>query len=391
MINQTNHLSIYLHIPFCSTFCSYCAFNTYTDLSALIPKFVNALKQEIISVGQRNPGYEVGTIYFGGGTPSLITASQYETLFEALHDAFRIASNAEISLEANPNDLSPEYLANLRKLGFNRLSIGMQSAVQAELDLFKRTHNLQSVHNAMEAARTATFTNVSVDLIFGNPKQSLDDWQLTLHEAIKLKPDHISAYNLILKGGTDLTKQVESGILPQPDDDLSADMYDLATSMLRSAGFDQYEITNWSLPGYASEHNLQYWRSLPYLGLGPGAHGYAEGYRTIAKRAPQRYIASFEAEPEDDMPFPVTQATSKATKVDAETDLSDAIMMAMRMTQEGIQRKVFSERFGVDVLAQHRATLERFQGYGLVYFDDDVIRLTESGRLVSNAIIRELI
>lgn len=390
-MNTSQSLSLYLHIPFCRTMCSYCAFNTYTDLDTLIPDFVEALVREIEYVSAQKANYSVGTIYFGGGTPSMLTPAQYTRLFAALKRAFLIQDNAEISLEANPDDLSAAYLQELKAIGFNRISIGMQSANSNELKLFNRRHDSMTVQQAVAAARSATFDNLSLDLIFGSPIQTLDLWRKTLQSAIELEPDHISAYNMILKGGTALTNMVDTGQLPTPDDDLAADMYDLLTEMLDGAGYQQYEITNWSREGYESRHNLQYWRYWPYLGLGPGAHGFANGRRTIVKRSPQRYIEAMQTVPKTELPFPVTPATAQVTAIDKVEEMSETIMMSLRMTQEGIQREAFQARFGIDLLEHQRETIERFVGYGVLYYDANVIRLTEQGRFVSNAIIRELI
>lgn len=383
-------LSLYLHIPFCRTLCTYCAFNTYAGMEASIEPFIAALIEEIRCLGESQPGLRVGTIFFGGGTPSLIMVEQYQRLFAAIHAIFDVAADAEISLEANPNDLSANYLAGLRQTGFNRLSIGMQSANPAELRLFNRRHDVQMVINAVEMARTTGFDNLNLDLIYGIPYQTLADWHNTLSLATALRPDHISLYGLELKGGTPLTQDVKTGKLPSPDDDLAADMYDLATTMLATAGLAQYEISNWSKPGKQARHNLQYWRNLPYAGLGPGAHGYAGGLRYTVMRLPQRYMAAMQKS-DKKYPFPRTPATAKAVRVSRETEIAETIMMGLRLTREGIQREVFKTRFGVDMLELHRPTIEKFVRHGMLYVDDTVIRLTEKARLVSNGVIRELI
>ncbi|MCA9912177.1 MAG: radical SAM family heme chaperone HemW, partial [Anaerolineae bacterium] len=272
--NTAQFLSLYLHIPFCRTMCSYCAFNTYTDLDELIPDFVKALEREVRILGNSNPGYPVHTIFFGGGTPSLLRPEHYVKLMSAINDSFRVVSEAEISIETNPNDLSEDYLRGIRQTGINRLSIGMQSATPQVLELFHRRHDQKAVSSAVMSARRAGFENISLDLIFGAPHQALEDWKTTLDTALKLDVEHFSTYGLELKGGTVLTEQVESGSVPRPDDDLAADMYDWTTEAMGSAGYAQYELSNWCKPGFEARHNIQYWRIHPYLGLGPGAHGY---------------------------------------------------------------------------------------------------------------------
>lgn len=389
-IQPKDYLSLYIHIPFCETMCSYCAFNTYTELEPIIPQFVDALVKEIRFVGTSNPELPVGTIFFGGGTPSLLSVNQYKSIFEAIRDVFRIVNNAEISLESNPNDLTLVYLQGLREVGFNRLSIGMQSANQKILTLFNRKHNIEIVLQAITLAKKAGFSNLSIDLIFGAPHQTLNDWEHTLNTVIDLKIQNISAYNLILEGSTPLKIQIDQGTIPTPDDDLAADMYDLMTEKLDRAGFEQYEISNWAKSGFESLHNMQYWRNHQYLGLGPGAHGYAEGIRYIVMRSPQKYINALKTT-DKKLDFPRTPAVSKAVQVDHDAEISETIMMGLRMVKEGIQRQTFKKRFDVDIVDLHAQAIKKHQDYGLLYVDDAVVRLTKAGRLLSNAVIRDLI
>jgi len=250
-------VSLYLHIPFCGTKCTYCAFNTYTNLEALIPAFVDALCRELTIVGNSQPGIEFGTIFFGGGTPSLLTAAQYAQIFETIRAHFSILPNAEITLEANPSDMSEVYAAQLRGVGFNRISIGMQSALASELALFNRRHDNDAVARAVHAARAGGFHSLNLDLIYGIPHQTMEGWGETLNAALALKPEHLSIYGLGIEDGTPMKTWVERGTLPTPDDDLAADMYEWATERLEAAGHRQYEISNWALPGYECRHNLQ--------------------------------------------------------------------------------------------------------------------------------------
>jgi oxygen-independent coproporphyrinogen-3 oxidase len=387
MDSQT--LSLYLHIPFCKVMCSYCAFNTYTGMENIIVPYVDALSKEIRYAGRGNK-MPVGSIFFGGGTPSMISVAQYQSLFDALHESFSILNNAEITIESNPNDLNHDYLAGLRSIDINRLSIGMQSSNPQELKLFNRQHDTQTVIDAVKTAQSVGFDNISLDLIFGIPSQSLDSWRETLNQAIALNIQNISAYNLILEGNTPLKDAVDAGEVPSPDDDLDADMYNLMTDMLAEADFKQYEISNWAKAGYASQHNIQYWRNWDYLGLGAGAHGFAKGVRYIVSRYPQRYIDSMNRKTED-LEFPRTPAVTKATVVDRENDMAETILMGLRMTEEGIPRERFKARFGEDIVELHQEAIEKHVGYGLLHVDDERIRFTQAGRLLSNAVIRDLI
>lgn len=390
-MKPTPPLSIYLHIPFCASLCTYCAFNTYEGLDALIPSFVESLAQEIRIVGQLAPDKHIHTVFFGGGTPSLLNPRQIELVLKAIEDVFIIDwDTAEITLEANPNDLHLDYLRSLRQLGLNRLSIGMQSAIPRELVLFNRRHDVQMVIDAVAFARQAQFDNISLDVIYGNPYQSLSDWRITLELAVQLAPNHISLYGLELKGNTPLQLDVNTGRIPAPDDDLAADMYDMATELLDKAGYKQYEISNWSREGWQSQHNLQYWRNLPYLGFGPGAHGFAGGVRYSTVLRPQRYI-DLMSKANADYIFPRSPATAKVTKIDKSTEIGETMMMGLRLIEEGIRRDLFRERFGVDVVAYYDAIVHKFINNGLLYVDEDHIRLTPRARLISNIVIREFI
>ena len=388
---QSSPLSIYLHIPFCSTRCSYCAFNTYTDLAQLIPAYVDALGREISAAAAGAPKREVHTVYVGGGTPSLLTARQFERLLSRLRDAFDISPTCEISLEANPDDLDTGYLRSLRELGFNRLSIGMQSANPDILRLFERQHDVSAVASAMEAARKAKFDNVNLDVIFGSPGESLANWTDTVGTLLDFEPDHVSMYGLELKGGTELRLQVDAGALPQPDDDDFADMYEFASETLESAGYRQYEISNWRRPGKECQHNLQYWRNLPYLGLGAGAHGFAGGYRYSTITAPQRYVDALTEQPSTAMEFPLTPAVAKHTLVEEPADLYDTIMMGLRLTCEGINRSRFEQRFGQDFVAMFSEAVDRLVSLGMLELHVDRVRLSPAGRLLSNGVIREFV
>lgn len=380
-------LSLYLHIPFCSVKCSYCAFNTYTNLEALIEPFTDALIREIRLVGH---GQRVGTIFFGGGTPSLLTPAQFERIMQAIYSAFSVDADAEISLEANPADLSRPYLTALRETGLNRISIGMQSANANELALFNRRHDNDAVVRAVSAARLAGFDNLNLDLIYGVPHQTLFSWETTLGQAIALQPEHLSLYALGIEDGTHMKAWVERGRLPAPDDDLAADMYDLATEMLGAAGYVQYEISNWAKPGRECRHNLQYWRSWDYLGLGPGAHGYANGVRYSVILSPQRYIKGL-SEAAGECPYPLTPVMDEAATLTREAEIAEALIMGLRLTNEGVSRAAFLARFGADLVDLHRDVIDKYVGYGLLTVDDERVRITSQGRMLSNMIFRELV
>lgn len=382
--------SIYLHIPFCRIKCTYCAFNTYVNLDALIEPFVGALIREIEIVGEGRPGQTIGTIYLGGGTPSILTPEQMQAILGAVQRHFTVLPEAEISMEANPSDLDTAYMWALREAGINRVSIGMQSANANELELFYRRHDNDATVQAVSAARQGGFDNLNLDLIYGIPHQTLDNWDNSLRQMLRLQPEHISLYALGLEDGTPMKRWVTTGRLPAPDDDLAADMYELATDVLGAAGYEQYEISNWSKPGYACRHNLQYWRNLPYPGVGPGAHGFAGGVRYSTILSPQKYIQVMQAA-DQHYDYPRTPATDQAVVVDRQTEIIETLLMGLRLTGEGIRRAVFRQRFGEDVLDLYGDLIEKYTAYKLLHVDDDAVRLTRRGRLLSNSIFRELV
>ena len=391
-INSEN-LSIYLHIPFCATKCTYCAFNTYVNLDAIIPAFVSALIKEIDLIAQTNPYGVIDSIYFGGGTPTLLTTGQFDQLLTALKRGFRWSDSIEISTEANPNDLSLPYLKDLYGLGIHRMSIGMQSANQNELVLFDRRHDNHTVIQAMEMVREAGFRNINLDLIYGFPHQTLQTWETSLKQVTQLAPEHISLYALTLEEGTSLKSRVDYGSLPMPDDDLTADMYELATQHLGEMGYGQYEISNWAKAGYECRHNLQYWHNAPYVGLGPGAHGFAGGVRYATILSPQRYITAMnEIEVgQGGYEFPRTPVVVDARIVTKEEDISETLMMCLRLLDEGVSLDEFKKRFATDLLGLHGKTFEKFEAYGLLEVTPERVRITEKGRLLSNMIFREII
>lgn len=391
MSNRETGLSIYLHIPFCSVRCTYCAFNTYTDLARLIPSYVDALCCELAFAAEHCSGKRVHTIYFGGGTPSLLSQHQFGRILQQLARRFRIDDDVEISLEANPDDLSEAYLRDLRGLGFNRLSIGMQSANAAILKLFDRQHDLPAVEAALRCARRAGFDNINLDAIFGSPGETLANWQGTVGAILRFSPDHVSLYGLELKGGTRLREQVDAGELPRPDDDDFADMYEYASAALAVHGYEQYEISNWCRRGRECRHNLQYWRNLEYLGVGAGAHGFIGGCRYSTIASPERYVAALQQGAAGKDSAAPTPAVAKTTLVSEAADIYETIMMGLRLTKEGISRARFRQRFGSDILDLFPTAAERMRAAGLLNITPERIRLSQEGRLLSNGVIRAFV
>lgn len=381
----TTALALYLHIPFCHVRCTYCAFNIYTKRAHLIAPYMAALRREIALIGA-DATRPALSVYFGGGTPSLVPPDEIAATLDTCRRTFALDDGAEITLELNPESADQDALRALRRAGVNRLSVGMQSAHAEELKLYARLHTLDDVREAVRLARAAGFDNLSLDLIYGAPRQTMRMWQASLHAALALEPEHISFYSLTIEDGTTFDRWARSGRIPEPDPDLAADMYEWATDVLAAAGYDQYEISNWARPGKASRHNLQYWRCEPYLGLGAGAHGYANGVRTRTVLRPEDYIARLEQQ-RAPRPFPLTDAVEDVETIDRNTAISEVMIMGLRLVQEGVSPEAFEARFGVSLESVYGSAIAPLREAGLLTTGPaGQLRLTRRGRLLGNQV-----
>jgi oxygen-independent coproporphyrinogen III oxidase len=387
-------LSLYLHIPFCTHRCAYCDFNTYAGQESLIPLYVEALAREIEFVGNKlkttqlsNYSTTIHTIFFGGGTPSLLTTDQFENIFKRIRDNFILTDEAEITIEANPGTVSYESLRKLRKTGINRISYGVQSANTEELRMLERTHNFLDVMEAVTFSRKAGFNNLNLDLIYGLPEQNLQSWQTTVKRILDLHPQHISAYALTLEHGTPFGRWAMKGLLPLPDPDLAAELYEWASETLEKNGYIQYEISNWAKPGYACKHNLQYWRGLPYLAFGAGAHGYANGYRYSNILRIKTYIERITSYAITNYEFPLTPVTVNHHKQTLNDDMSEFMMTGLRLTEEGISEEEFQARFGRALAEVYGKEIKELLKLGLIETTTgNRIKISEHGRLLGNQV-----
>ncbi len=386
---HTQALSLYLHVPFCKTRCTYCAFNTYTNAEAYLPAYVAALCNELHWLG-RATQQPVHTIFFGGGTPSLLSPPQIANILQTCRAAFQILPEAEITLEVNPLSASDAYFAQVRAEGVNRLSIGMQSVHRSELRLMARDHDADAVPRTVRAARAAGFENINLDLIFALPYQTLAMWLESLQAALALQPQHLSLYALELESGTAMTRDVERGRLPLPDDELAAEMYEAADELLAQHGLLQYEISNWARPGWECRHNLQYWHNLPYLGVGAGAHGYADGVRYAIVRPIPRYIALASAQ-DAPLPFPFTASVEWHEHIDAQTAMLEHLFTGLRLVRRGVRDSEFRARFGVALSEVFGEPFAKLRAQGLLQHDGDAWRLSRSARLISNRVFAALL
>jgi oxygen-independent coproporphyrinogen-3 oxidase len=394
-------LSLYLHIPFCTVRCGYCDFNTYSGLESLIPDYVDALVEEVRLAGEglrRHSLTDVHTVYLGGGTPSLLEVDQVARIMAAVRDSFDLRRDAEITLEANPGTVDEGKLAGLRGGGVNRLSMGAQSRHEEELALLDRVHGPGDVESAVRRARRTGFQNISLDLMYGLPRQTCSAWEASLRWAIGLGVDHISLYALTLEYGTPLQHQVGEGALPAPDPDRAAEMYEAATDLLAANAYLQYEISNWARndsgvyadrSSFACLHNLQYWRNEPYLGLGAGAHGFALGWRYDNVRSPRAYLDRIRRGVR--MEAPCTPAMASRRAIGRPEEMDDTMMLGFRLTSEGIDVRRFAERYGEDPQARYRDRLQDLGDVGLIEQSPERLRLTRHGRILGNQVFQAFV
>ena len=396
--NMPEAISLYIHIPFCRHRCAYCDFNTYAGQEDLIPAYVQALQREITQVaGRLSSLVEVGTIFFGGGTPTNIPAEGLENILDTCRRVFRLSEDCEISVEANPGTVSREGLRKLREAGFNRISLGMQSASINELRLLEREHSPVTVIEAVEAARLAGFDNINLDLIFGIPGQTMDTWQQSLNFALSLKPEHLSLYALTIEHGTPFKKWIDRGLVNAPDDDLAADQYEYACQVVDSIGYDHYEISNWAIKrkgrSLTCRHNLQYWRYLPYIGLGAGAHGFLQGYRTVNVRGIKAYVERMISAPV--MPYPASSAAEQVNELDIWTQMQEKMMVGLRLLKEGVETNGFVQQFGIEIEEVFGSLISRLIRQGLLEWAETdekrCVRLSRGGWLLGNRVFREFV
>lgn len=374
---MTTERGLYVHFPYCRRKCAYCDFNSGVAPDAERHLYLQALAAEIA----KSPPLAISTVYFGGGTPTLYEAQELAAVLEALRGHFAIADDAEITVEANPGTVTVDSLRLLRQAGFNRLSLGVQSLDDAELRLLGRIHTSAEARQAVSSAREAGFGNLSIDLMRGLPGQNASRWETVLTQAVALTPNHISVYGLILEPDTPLREQVESGLLPTPEEEDAADWIRWTVSTLAEAGYERYEISNYAQPGYRCRHNLLYWRDGEYVGLGAGAVSYLSGERRRNLVKATDYIA---AAPEH------RSLVADSERLDADTACGEAVMLGLRTT-EGLAPEELKRRFGVDLRQRHKDLIARLVAGGLMLDDGVRLRLTFEGMLVQSAIACEFL
>jgi len=371
---------LYLHIPFCKQACSYCDFHFSTSL-ALKSRLVEALAQEIsLRRDYLGPSPVLDTIYFGGGTPSLLTAGELDTIFAAIHQHFAVAPGAEITLEANPDDLTALKLAELAATAVNRLSIGLQSFYEPHLRLMNRAHTAQESGAAVRRAQDAGFENLSIDLIYGVPAPGHHIWEADLANAFALDVPHVSAYTLTIEPDTVLGRRQGKGTFAAPPDEFVAVQFELLLAQMRAHGYGQYEISNFCQPGRESRHNSNYWRGVPYLGVGPSAHSFDGHNRqfTVANN-PQYVTAVLERD----------EVTATLEVLTARDRANEYLLTTLR-TARGCDLAHLRDALGLDLAAAHPAYLEILTIQGWAIIQNEVLTLTDAGKLLADQITLEL-
>ena len=376
---MADKLGIYIHIPFCRSKCDYCDFYSLAGREDQMDRYQKALLAHLKETAPLAQGYPVDSIYFGGGTPSYYGAKRIKELLAHLSKLFQVEKDAEITVECNPDSVDLKSLRILRKAGVNRLSMGMQSAQEEELRAIHRIHTPQQTNQAVGAARKAKFTNLSLDLIYGLPGQTMESWKATVEHALSLIPQHLSSYGLRVEEGTPLARRVAEGEV-LPDDDQQADLYLWTVGRLERAGLPQYEISNFAKPGYESRHNLRYWLTRPYIGFGPGAHSDFGGRRYSFVRDLDAYIRGV---------LEGGDIIDSSELIPQRERCGEYLMLRLR-TVQGVDGREYRHTYFMD-FAPLEARLREFAAQGWAEEADGRWRLTPKGFLVSNQLIGDLL
>lgn len=373
------HVSIYVHIPFCAKRCAYCDFNTYAWRGAIVRDTLEAIRLSIESTEE--PNIVVPTIFFGGGTPSFPDPELVVRILDAVRARFRVLPDAEISVEVNPGTVDRARYLLLKQAGFNRLSMGVQAFDDGLLKALGRIHTAAEALRSYETARQAGFENVSIDLMFALPDQTLRQWQKTLRVAISLQPEHISCYALTVEPGTPFFKMYQQGRLNLPDEETDLRMYQYTIRALTRAGYEHYEISNFAKPGYRCRHNMVYWRNEEYLGFGPGAVSYRRGVRWKTISNPRRYVQAVRSS---------ASLVEEEERLDADASLGETLMLMLRL-RDGVDVRMVEERYGVNLIQRYARQVDKLRRLRLLAVTPDYWRITAKGLPVTNSICAEFL
>lgn len=375
--------SVYIHVPYCKSKCRYCNFNSYPGREDEFGNYVNALLAELELRSQHLSAAVVPTVFFGGGTPTVIGAEMLGAILDRCpaEAGLAVSPEAEISIEANPETVSPPLLDALLAAGFNRISLGVQSFSDTALRRLGRIHSGAQAALAVRQAAEAGFRNISVDLMFGIPAQDIAGWEEDLEAALSLRPQHISAYGLAVEEKTPFARLLKLGLISLPDEEACCKMYSAAVEKLARAGYEHYEISNFALPGYRCRHNVNYWRNGSYLGLGAGAHSYLDGERSANVDDPGRYIA---------MAANAGSAVRFHEKLAPRAALGEALMLGLRLL-EGIDMEEYTGRYGVDFQQEFGGTVAELVCQGFMEMEGGRLKLTRRGVLLSDEVFQKFL
>ena len=385
-----NHLlAIYVHIPFCARHCAYCDFNTYVEKahSQIVTQTVEAICTDLVNSskdiynGKPLSAREVSTVFLGGGTPTFLPASQIREILDTIRSNYNLLPGAEISSEANPASSDSEKFAVLFHSGFNRLSIGVQSFHNGLLQDLDRFHTAEEAETALHSARKAGFENINLDLMFGLPNQTIAQWHQTLATAIHLKVPHLSLYSLTIEPGTRFERLRAGGRLRLPEEDTEMEMYESAITLLKSKGYEHYEVSAFALPGYRCRHNLTYWNNQEYLGVGPGAVSFLDGRRWKRERLPKMYVEKIGTG---------TDLCVEEERLERSSALGETLFVGLRML-DGVSLKELDARFHVNSAALYAAQIEKLTKAGLVELSENMLRLTHTGLLLADTVSVEFL
>ncbi len=371
---------LYIHIPFCQQKCYYCDFNSYAGLGQLYSSYADALIMEIERFCQDSEVSVVSSIYFGGGTPTILDTSQLEKVLKSCFSHFRIEEECEITIEANPETLNLAQLKSLKKMGFNRLSLGIQSLDTRLLPVLGRRHTAQKALQSFDLAKLAGFNSINLDLMYGIPGQDIVSWDSTLKNTIRLRPQHVSIYALTLDPSTRIAQRIAKHELPPINDDLQVELFNYALEILKLSGYIHYEISNCAQPGFECHHNVLYWKNGNYLGIGAGAHSHFDSLRYSNIKDPKIYIEQIMLK---------GAARAEEEKLTLEQMLAESIFLGLRL-MEGINLNDLNEKFGLPLDELYAATIEDLRSKELLEGREQ-LRLTPKGVLLSNEVFSRFV
>lgn len=374
-------LGLYIHIPFCVTKCKYCDFNSFKiDLNEKI-KYLNYLGEEMKLYKEEIKNREIDSVFVGGGTPSILNENEINILFEKIKENFNIKSNAEITMECNPGTLTLNKLKVMKKSGVNRLSIGLQAVQNHHLKYIGRIHNFEEFEKNYHDAKQMGFDNINIDLMYALPNQSREDWMESLEKVVKLNPTHISAYSLILEENTELFKMYERDEFNLLDENTDIEMYEYTIDYLKSHGYNQYEISNYAKDNFECKHNVLYWKCEEYVGIGASASGYFNGIR---------YNNICELDNYEKMILEGEKPIEWEEKLSIKDEIEESIFLGLRMN-EGIQISDFKEKYNFDFEKEYKNEIEKLSKMELIEIDNNLMKLTQKGREISNSVFVEFI